>query len=84
MALIRIFNGKDLQKLVDRKIVTPETHLIVVRYNTFYFVPVVTSRHRHYIILKLRKSEGVEVFKNLYKQGFIIVKGSLKILYRGD
>ena len=80
MALIRLFNGKDLQKLIDKKIVTPETHIVVVRYNTFYFTPVVTSRHRHYIILKANRSEGVDLFKNLAKQGFTLVKGSLRFL----
>jgi len=80
MALIRLFNGKDLQKLIDKKIVTPETHIVVVRYNTFYFTPVVTSRHRHYIILRARRSEGVDLFKSLAKQGFTLVKGSLRFL----
>ena len=80
MALIRLFNGKDLQKLIDKKIVTPDTHIVVVRYNTFYFTPVVTSRHRHYIILRARRSEGVDLFKSLAKQGFTLVKGSLRFL----
>ena len=80
MALIRLFNGKDLQKLIDKKIVTPETHIVVVRYNTFYFTPVVTSRHRHYIILRARRSEGVDLFKSLAKQGFTLVKGSLRFI----
>jgi len=80
MALIRLFNGKDLQKLIDKKIVTPDTHIIVVRFNTFYFVPIVTSRHRHYVVLRVRRNEGTEVFKNLYKQGFTIIKGSLRFL----
>ena len=80
MALIRLFNGKDLQKLIDKKIVSPDTHIIVVRFNTFYFVPIVTSRHRHYIILKANRSEGVNLFKNLAKQGFTLVKGSLRFL----
>ena len=80
MALIRLFNSKDLQKLVDKKIVTPETHIIVVRFNTFYFVPIVTSRHRHYIILRARRSEGVDLFKSLAKQGFTLVKGSLRFI----
>ncbi|RLE89807.1 MAG: hypothetical protein DRN04_15900 [Thermoprotei archaeon] len=80
MALIRLFNGKDLQKLIDKKIVSPDTHIIVVRFNTFYFVPIVTSRHRHYIILKANRSEGVDLFKNLAKQGFTLVKGSLRFL----
>jgi len=80
VALIRLFNGKDLQKLIDKKIVSPDTHIIVVRFNTFYFVPIVTSRHRHYIILKANRSEGVNLFKNLAKQGFTLVKGSLRFL----
>jgi len=80
VALIRLFNGKDLQKLIDKKIVSPDTHIIVVRFNTFYFVPIVTSRHRHYIILKANRSEGVDLFKNLAKQGFTLVKGSLRFL----
>ena len=80
MALIRLWKSQDLQKLIDKKIITPETHIVVVRYNTFYFTPVVTSRHRHYIILRVRRSEGSEVFKNLYEQGFTIIKGSLRFL----
>ena len=80
MALIRIYSSKDLQKLVDKKIITPETHLVIVRFNTFYFVPIVTSRHRHYVVLRARRSEGVDLFKNLAKQGFTLVKGSLRFL----
>jgi len=80
MALIRIYSSKDLQKLIDKKIVSPDTHIVVVRFNTFYFTPVVTSRHRHYIILRARRSEGVDLFKSLAKQGFTLVKGSLRFL----
>jgi len=80
MALIRLFNSKDLQKLIDRKIVSPDTHVVVVRYNTFYFTPIVTSRHRHYIILRARRGEGVDLFKSLAKMGFTLVKGSLRFL----
>jgi len=80
MALIRLWKSQDLQKLIDKKVVTPETHIIIVRYNTFYFTPVVTSRHRHYIILRARRSEGVDLFKSLAKQGFTLVKGSLRFL----
>ena len=80
MALIRLWKSQDLQKLIDKKIVSPDTHLIIVRFNTFYFVPIVTSRHRHYIILRVRRSEGTEVFRNLYKQGFTIIKGSLRFI----
>jgi len=80
MALIRIYSSKDLQKLVDKKIITPETHLVIVRFNTFYFVPIVTSRHRHYVVLRARRSEGVDLFKSLAKMGFTLVKGSLRFL----
>ena len=80
MALIRLWKSQDLQKLIDKKIVSPDTHIIVVRFSTFYFVPIVTSRHRHYIILKANRSEGVDLFKNLAKQGFTLVKGSLRFL----
>jgi len=80
MALIRLFSGKDLQKLIDRKVIDPSTHIVVVRYNTFYFTPIVTSRHRHYVILRTRREEGKELFKMLVKQGFTLIKGSLRFL----
>jgi len=80
MALIRIYSSKDLQKLINKKIVSPDTHIVVVRYNAFYFVPIVTSRHRHYIILRARRSEGVGLFKSVAKMGFTLVKGSLRFL----
>ena len=80
MALIRLFNGKDVERLISKKVITPETHIVVVRFSTFYFVPIVTSRHRHYIIAKMKREESREFFKTLAKQGFTIMKGSLRFI----
>ena len=80
MALIRLFSGKDLQKLIDKKVIDPSTHIVVVRFNTFYFTPIVTSRHRHYVIVRAKREEGKELFKMLANRGFTLIKGSLRFL----
>ena len=80
MALIRIYSIKDLERLITKKIVDPSTHIVVVRFNTFYFAPIVTSRHRHYVIVRTKREEGKELFKMLANRGFTLIKGSLRFL----
>ena len=80
MALIRLFGKDALEKVLAKKIVDPSTHVCLVRFNTFTFIPIVTSRHRHYVQVRVRREDGKEAWKTIAKYGFTMFKGTLRFV----
>ena len=59
----------------------PTTHMIVTDNATYiYVVPIVTSQHRHYIILQDVDEETIQkALEWLRKQGFRIIRGRVEL-----
>lgn len=59
----------------------PQTHMAITDLATYvYVVPIVTSQHRHYIILQDVDEETiVKALEWLRKQGFRIIRGRVEL-----
>jgi len=59
----------------------PSTHMVVTDGATYvYVVPIVTSQHRHYIILQDVDEETVQkALEWLRRQGFKIIRGRVEL-----
>jgi len=79
MALIRVYDVKDFWQAVQLNC-RPETHMVVTdEVSIVMMVPIVTSQHRHYIMIKLDDEKKVsEVLKRLKEQGFRVIVGEVE------
>jgi len=82
MALIRLWNVgvRDIERLMEKGVIDPGSHVVVVSGNRFTLVPIKTSRHKHYVVFKAKREESKEVYVKLAKSGFLMLKGYLKFV----
>ena len=78
MAILRARSGEDFKQMV-RANCKPKTHMAVTDNATYIvMVPVVTSQHRHYIILESVETEVKPIVDWLRKSGYTVVEGEVE------
>lgn len=81
MAVLRVQSPEDFKKVLEMNC-DIATHVIMTDEISYVAaVPVVTSAHRHYIILEADEEALTPLIEELRKRGYKVVKG--KIEFRG-